>query len=350
MSTGRHEFASDNTAGICPEAWLALKKANAGAASSYGEDDWTARLRARVDELFEHDCGVFLVFNGTAANALALAQITRSYQSVICHEQAHIENDECGACEFYSSGGKLIPTSGSNGKLDLQEVKAALTRQRELHSHQPRVLSLTQATELGTIYTPAEVKNISGFARERDLLVHMDGARFANAVSALSCAPREISWQAGVDVLCLGGTKNGLATGELVIFFNSCQAEQFDYRMKQAGQLASKMRLLAAPWLGLFESGAWLKNAACANTMAKTLGEKLRAAGAKLAWPVEANAVFLRCPAELVERLHSRGWRFHKFIEPDIYRLMCAWSTPLHAVDEFVEAYRAADVCAPAAA
>jgi threonine aldolase len=322
----RQEFASDNTAGICPEAAAALAQANAGSAPSYGDDEWTRRLCDEVRELFEIDCDVFLVFNGTAANALALAQLCQPFHSIICHENAHIENDECGACEFYTGGSKLIPTRGADGKLDLCEVEAALLRQHELHSHRPRVISLTQATEVGTIYTADEIRKISAFAKKRRMLLHMDGARFANAVAAHRCAPREITWQAGVDALSFGGTKNGLAAGELVVFFNKQQSADFDYRAKQGGHLASKMRFLAAPWIALLENDVWLKNAQRANDKALRLADGLRGCGVEIVFPVESNAVFVRLDATIARRLRELGWDFYKFIEPDVYRLMCAWS------------------------
>jgi threonine aldolase len=239
MTASCQEFASDNTAGICPEICAALGEANAGAAASYGDDEWTRRLCNRVRELFEIDCDVFLVFNGTAANALALSQLCQPFHSIICHEHAHIDNDECGACEFYTGGSKLIPTRGAMGKIDLREVEAALTRQHELHSHKPRVISLAQATELGTVYAPDEIREISAFAKKRGMFLHMDGARFANAVATLRCPPKEITWRAGAEVLCFGGTKNGLAAGELVVFFNKERSADFDYRAKQGGHLAA---------------------------------------------------------------------------------------------------------------
>ena len=322
----RQEFASDNTAGICPEAAAALAQANTGSAPSYGDDEWTRRLCDEVRDLFEIDCDVFLVFNGTAANALALAQLCQPFHSIICHENAHIENDECGACEFYTGGSKLIPTRGADGKLDLCEVEAALLRQHELHSHKPRVISLTQVTELGTVYTAGEIRKISAFAKERRMLLHMDGARFANAVAALRCAPREITWQAGVNALSFGGTKNGLAAGELVVFFKKQQSSDFDYRAKQGGHLASKMRFLAAPWLALLENNIWLKNAQRANDTALRLADGLRGCGVEIVFPVESNAVFVRLDATIARRLRELGWDFYKFIEPDVYRLMCAWS------------------------
>jgi threonine aldolase len=336
----RYEFESDNTAAICPEAWAALAEANADGAASYGDDKWTRRVVERVREIFETDCEVFLVFNGTAANALTLAQLCRPFHSVICHERSHIETDECGAPEFFSGGSKLLPTSGANGKLDLAQVEAAIQRelQRGVHAPKPRVISITQSTELGTVYQRDEIERIAEFARGRSLFVHMDGARFANAIAALDCAPKTITWEAGVDSLCFGGTKNGTAAGELVLFFTKELALEFDYRAKQAGQLASKMRFLAAPWAGLLNDSVWLENARRANGRAAVLAEKLTAAaGLQPVFPREASAVFLRMPDQLVAQLHGRGWHFYKFIEPDVYRLMCSWSVTEKDIDDFIE-------------
>jgi len=349
MTERRQEFVSDNTAGLCPEVCVALQDANAGAAASYGDDEWTQRLCDRVRELFEIDCDVFLVFNGTAANALALAQLCQPFHSVICHEYAHIDNDECGACEFYTGGCKLITTHGANGKIGLRDVEAALTRQHELHSHKPRVISLTQATEVGSVYVADEIRAISEFANKRGMFLHMDGARFANAIATLRSAPKEITWRAGVEVLCFGGTKNGLAAGELVVFFNKERSADFDYRAKQGGHLASKMRFLAAPWLALLEDETWLKNARQANEAALKLASGLRSCGAEIVFPVESNAVFSRLDAVVAENLRERGWDFYKFIEPDIYRLMCAWSATEDAISAFLCDFKAARSCASAA-
>ena len=332
MIPPRQEFASDNTAGICPEAAAALAQANADLAPSYGDDEWTCRLCDGVRKLFEINCDVFLVFNGTAANALALAHLCQPFHSIICHENAHIENDECGACEFYTGGSKLISTRGANGKIDLSEVEAALLRQHELHSHKPRVISLTQATELGTVYTADEIRKISAFAKKRGMVLHMDGARFANAVAALRCAPREITWQSGVNALSFGGTKNGLAAGELVIFFKKHDGADFDYRAKQGGHLASKMRFLTAPWIALLENDVWLKNARRANDAALRLANGLRDCGVEIVFPVESNAVFVRLDATSARKLREIGWDFYKFIEPNVYRLMCAWSANDEAI------------------
>ncbi len=323
-----HEFASDNTIGICPEALAALEEANHGAAESYGDDEWMRRLRELVRDIFETDCESYLAFNGTAANALALAHLCQSFHSVVCHQQAHIQTDECGAPEFFTCGSKLLLVGGAAGKIDLDEVESVIAHQPELHAHKPRAVSITQATELGTVYTRDEIDAITALARKREMFLHMDGARFANAVATLKCGPKEITWQRGVDVLCFGGTKNGLAAGELVIFFNKELAREFDYRLKQGGQLASKMRFLAAPWLGLLSKGVWLKNANHANTMARRLAERLRTdAHSEIVFPTQANAVFVRLSGSFAQKLRARCWHFYKFVEPDIYRLMCSWAT-----------------------
>ena len=336
MTKQRHEFASDNTAPICPEVCHAIEKANRGAAPSYGEDGWTAQLQERTRDLFEVDCESFLVFNGTAANALALAQLCQPFHSVVCHEHAHIETDECGAPEFFS-GSKLLLVPGDQGKIDLAKAKSVISRQPELHAQKPRVISFAQATELGTVYQRDEIRALSEFAGERSLFVHMDGARFANAVASLRCAPKEISWQSGVDVLCFGGTKNGLAAGELVVFFKKELAREFDYRIKQAGQLGSKMRFSAAGWLALLENDLWLRNAERANASARRLAQKLRAlTKIDLLFPVEANAIFVRLEDRVAHALQTAGWHFYKFIEPDVYRLMCSWATSERAIEDLV--------------
>jgi len=335
--TGRHEFASDNTAAICPEAWAALEEANASGAPSYGDDRWTARVRDRAREIFEADCDVYFVFNGTAANALALAQVCQSFHGVICHEHAHIQTDECGAPEFFTKGSKLLLIGGPHGKIEIGEAEAVVARKYEPHSHKPRAISIAQATEFGTVYTRNEIAAIADFARTREMFLHMDGARFANAIASLNCAPKAITWEVGVDVLCFGGTKNGTAAGELVIFFNKEISREFDYRVKQAGQLGSKMRFLAAPWLGLLTDDVWLRNAQHANRAAGHLAERLRnEAKIDIVCPVDANAVFARMNERLVRDLHARGWHFYKFVEPHVYRLMCSWSTTEAAISDFI--------------
>src|SRR5437899_2929757 len=334
---GRYEFASDNTAAICPEAWAALEEAKADAVASYGDDRWTARVCDRIREIFETDCDVCFVFNGTAANALALAQLCQSFHSVVCHEYSHIQTDECGAPEFFTKGSKLLLISGANGKIGIGQAENVISSQNELHSHKPRAISIAQATEFGTVYTRDEIAAIAEFARAREMFLHVDGARFANAVASLNCSPRTITWEVGVDVLCFGGTKNGAAVGELVIFFNREVSREFDYRVKQAGQLGSKVRFLAAPWMGLLKGDIWLWNAQQANRAAHELARRLQGnANVEIVFPVEANAVFARMDNELVRGLEARGWRFYKFIEPDVYRLMCSWATTECDIESFI--------------
>src|SRR5437870_3714404 len=337
MIVERHQFASDNTASICPEAWAALHAANTDYAAAYGEDRWTGRVCDRIREIFETDCDVYFVFTGTAANSLALAQMCQSFRGIICHQNAHIQTDECGGPEFFTGGSKLLLVGGENGKIDIGQAKALLMRRNELHSHKLAVMSIAQATEFGTVYTRDEIAAITALARANELFVHMDGARFANAIASLNCAPRTITWEIGVDVLCFGGTKNGTAAGELVIFFNKEISREFGYRLKQAGQLGSKIRFLAAPWLGLLTNGVWLKNAQHANGAARRLADRLQnEAKIDIVFPVEANLVFVRMNEPSVRDLHARGWHFYKFIEPDVHRLMCSWSTTDREISDFI--------------
>ncbi len=263
------QFASDNYAGICPEAWGAMAEANQGHTTSYGDDPWTERASNAFRDLFEADCEVFLVFNGTAANSLALASLCQSYHGVICADSAHVETDECGAPEFFSNGSKLLVAHSADGKLTPAAIRELATKRQDIHYPKPRVVTVTQSTEMGRVYSLAELGAIAEECKAHGLYLHMDGARFANAVESLGCSAAEVSWKSGVDVLCFGGTKNGMAVGEAVLFFDRKLAADFDYRCKQAGQLASKMRFLAAPWVGLLESGAWLRNAEHANRCAR---------------------------------------------------------------------------------
>ena len=321
------QFASDNTSGICPEAWSAMESANAGFVASYGEDPYTAEASNLFRELFETDCDVYFVFNGTAANSLALATLSQSYHSVICHETAHIETDECGAPEFFSNGTKLLTAPGAHGKLDLFEAERIVTRRDDVHYPKPRVISITQSTESGTVYGVDEVAALAQLARRYGMHLHMDGARFANAVASTGEAPKAMTWQAGVDVLCFGGTKNGMAVGEAVVFFNRAQSLEFEFRCKQAGQLASKMRFLAAPWAAMLKDGSWLRYAGLANRLAKSLGNALQEIpGIRLLHPVQANAVFAEMPDGYHEALKERGWHYYRFIGGGA-RLMCSWKT-----------------------
>ncbi len=321
------QFASDNYAGICPEAWQALDTANRGHARAYGDDPWTAQAADAFRALFETDCEVYFVFNGTAANSLALASLCQSYHGVICCEQAHVETDECGAPEFFSNGSKLLIAPAIDGKLTLDSIHELATKRQDIHYPKPRVATITQSTETGRVYTLAELRAISDACKAHGLYLHMDGARFANACAGLGCSPAEMTWKSGVDVLCFGGTKNGMAVGEAVLFFDRKLAVDFDYRCKQAGQLASKMRFLSAPWVGMIESGAWLRNAAHANQCARVFAELIKGIpGIRITYPVEANAVFISAPEEVLNRLRDSGWHFYTFIG-GAARFMFSWDS-----------------------
>ena len=343
MTDHTQQFASDNYSGICPEVWAAMAEANRGHERAYGEDSWTARAADRFRQLFETDCEVFFAFNGTAANSLALASLCQSYHSVICSETAHVETDECGAPEFFSNGSKLLTARTLGGKLTAETIREVALKRQDIHYPKPRVVTLTQATEVGTVYRPEEVAAISQVCKELKLNLHMDGARFSNACAFLGCSPAELTWKAGVDVLCFGGTKNGMAVGEAILFFNKDLAEDFDYRCKQAGQLASKMRYLSAPWVGLLQDDAWLRYANHANRCARLLAELVAdVPGVSLMFPVEANGVFLQLSETAIERLRAWGWRFYTFIGAGGARFMCSWDTEEARVRELAADIRKA--------
>ena len=346
MSTHPQQFASDNYAGICPEAWLAMERANSGSAIAYGEDEWTLKASNAFRALFETDCEVFFVFNGTAANSLALASLCQSYHSVICSSSAHVETDECGAPEFFSNGSKLLVAPSPTGKLTPEAVRSLANSRSDIHFPKPRVVTLTQTTETGQVYAVEEIRALADACRSLGLKLHMDGARFAQACATLGCAPADITWRAGVDVLCFGGAKNGLAVGEAVIFFDTALAQDFDYRCKQAGQLAAKMRFLSAPWVGMLESGAWLSNARHANACAARLASSIEGLpGVELMFPVQANAVFLRAHDALLEALRQRNWRFYTFIG-GAARFMFAWDSDVERVDRLAQDIREASLLA----
>jgi len=335
-SPNKRQFASDNYAGICPEAFASMAEANQGHAVSYGDDPWTEKAADLIREVFETQCEVFFVFNGTAANSLSLASLCQSYHSILCHETAHVEVAECGAPEFFANGTKVLLLPGANGKIDPATIDRMVNKRTDIHYPKPRAISLTQATEVGTVYSVDELKAVTDTARRFGLRVQMDGARFANAVAALGVSPKQITWQAGVDVLCFGGTKNGIAVGDAVVFFNLELAREFDYRCKQAGQLASKMRFLAAPWVGMLKDDAWLHHARHANDMARRLDAAIRGLpGAKVQFPCQTNSVFVRLPERVITEMHQRGWLFYTHVSQDDCRLMCSWDTTEADVNAF---------------
>jgi threonine aldolase len=340
-------FASDNAYGVWPEMLAALARANEGAVPSYGDDEITARVRAKLAEVFAHDVIVHPVVTGTAANALALATIVPPHGAVLCHRESHIARDECGAPEFFSHGAKLVEIDGEDAKLTPAALEANLAHFQKgfVHHSQPKAVSITQATELGTAYTPDEIAAIAKLAHAHDMKVHMDGARFANALVHLGCTPAEATWRAGVDVLSFGATKNGALAAEAVIFFHEADAADFEYRRKKSGHLLSKMRFVSAQLDAYLDSNLWLKRAAHANALARRLAEGLgEIPGAELAHPVEANAVFVRLPDAAIARLREAGARFYDWSPPaggrTLVRLVLSFATPERDVAKFLNIAR----------
>ena len=340
-------FTSDNCAGAWPEILAAIAGAADGAAPSYGDDDITARLRAAFCALFEREVAVFPVISGTAANALALATLVPPHGAVVCHAESHIAVDECGAPEFFSHGAKLVGLEGKDAKLAPGDVENALSHFRKgfVHNVQPWALSLTQSTELGTVYTPQEIAALSALARRHGMKVHMDGARFANAIAHLKCKPADATWRAGVDVLSFGATKGGAIGAEAVVFFNPAEAADFEYRRKKAGHLISKMRFVSAQLEAYLAEDRWLRRAADANARAKRLADGLaQVKGVEIAHPVQSNAVFARLPDAIVARLREAGGGFYDWTPPangkTLIRLVTSFATPDADIARFVEIAR----------
>jgi threonine aldolase len=338
-------FASDNVTGASPAVMDALLAANRGAAMPYGADPWTTRVQDRLREIFEHsELLAFPVATGTAANALALACLTPPYGAVYCHRQAHINVDECGAPELYTGGAKLVPLDGQGAKLTPEAILAAATGGGVVHHVQPSAVSVTQATEAGCVYRPEEVAAVAEACRARGLKLHMDGARFANAVAALDVPPAEVTWKAGVQVLSFGATKNGCLAAEAVVFFEPALAETFAFHRKRSGHLVSKGRMLAAQLDAYLGDELWLRNARHANAMARRLAEGLAALpGAEVLHPVEANEVFTRLPAAATEAMKAAGAVFYDgYFGAGTQRFVCAWNTPEAEVDALLSAAAAA--------
>jgi len=347
-------FCSDNTAGVSPEIMEALAAANTGAAMPYGNDDWTRRLETRLADLFEHEVAAFPVATGTAANALALATVAPPFGAIYCHRNAHIEEDECGAPELMTGGAKLATLPGDHGRIDAAALAAALDGAGTgvVHHVQPAAVSLTQATEAGTVYRPDEIAAIAEVAHGHSLTLHMDGARFANAMVRLACSPAEATWRAGVDVLCLGATKNGAMAAEVVMFFDPALAQTFGFRRKRAGHLFSKMRFVSAQLHAWLADDLWLRNAAHANRLATRLAEGLEPLpGAALLHPVEANEVFVTLPAPVLDALRADGFAFYPWGDAaaSSIRLVVPFDMPETAVDRFLEVAADASRAAPAA-
>jgi threonine aldolase len=341
-------FASDNAAGVAPEILAAIARANDGAASAYGQDALTRRVERRFADVFGRDLAVFLVPTGTAANALALAHFSPPWGAVLCHALAHIATSECGAPEFYGCGLKLVELAAGADRIGAAALERVLARGQWGGPHHlaPAVLSLTQASEAGTVYRVEEVRELAAIAHRHGLAVHMDGARFANALARLDATPAEATWKAGVDVLSLGATKGGALAAEAVILFDPARAGGMAERRKRAGQLLSKHRFVAAQFEAYFADGLWLRLARHANAMATRLGERLTAAGLRPVWPVEANEVFVVVTLAAHERLQAAGANYYVWgadigqAEPAcdgvLVRLVTSFATREAEVDRFV--------------
>jgi threonine aldolase len=344
-------FASDNAAGIAAPILEAIGRANTGYALSYGNDDCTKRVEKKFAEIFEHEVAVFLVPTGTAANALALGHLTPPWGAVLCHEGAHIATDECGAPEFFGGGTKLVGLTGDGAKVSADTLRAALEQGAwgGPHHVSPSVLSLSQATECGTIYRVAEVKELADIAHARGVAVHMDGARLGNALARMNVSLAEITWKAGVDVLSFGATKGGAMGAEAMIFFDPKRGANMQDRRKRGAALLSKLRFIAVQMEAYLESDLWLKLARHANDMADALAAGLTAAGAKPAWPVDANEVFAPLTVEADQRLKAAGAMYHPWPSAGLnigagkvlVRLVTSFQTTKEDVDKFLATMRA---------
>ncbi len=342
------EFASDNTGPAHAEVLRALAAANEGAAAGYGADRWTQGVVERIRTIFEApEAAVHLVATGTAANSLALATLGQPWQTVFCTEMAHIHEDECNAPEFFTGGAKLTPLPAPDAKLRPETLRAAMLREetRGVHGPQRGPVSITQATEKGTVYSVAEVAALSAVAREFGQKLHMDGARFANALVATDASPAEMTWRAGVDALSFGGTKNGLLGVEAVVLFDPAHSWEFELRRKRSAHLFSKHRYLAAQMLAYLDGDLWLRSARAANAHLARLVAGLRdLPDCELAWEPQANLVFLRLPRRVHARLQGAGAHYYLWDgdlegdpdEPILARLVCDWSTPPQSVDRFL--------------
>ncbi len=330
-------FASDNNSGIHPEIFKAIAEANSGHVIAYGDDPYTEKAITLFKNHFGGECEVFFVLTGTGANVLGLSAITKPYNAIICAETAHIAVDECGAPERFT-GCKLISIQTGNGKLNPSMIIPYLHSVGFEHHVQPHVISISQSTELGTVYSLAEVKELADFAHNNNMFLHMDGARLANAVVTLNCSFSEITRLVGVDVLSFGGTKNGLLFGEAVIFFNAKLAEDFKYIRKQGMQLASKMRFISAQFIPYFEKEIWKTNASHANHMARLLYEKLKVIpGVSITQPIESNGVFAIIPEQAIEQLQKKYFFYIWNYETNEIRLMTSFDTQEKDIADFVE-------------
>ena len=333
-------FASDNNAGVHPDILKAIGAANHGHVVGYGDDAYTQSAQKLFKKQLGQDIEVFFVFNGTGANCLSLKSLTNSYHAVVCAEAAHIYVDECGAPEKFTSC-KLVPLPAKNGKLTVQAVQSAYHGVGDEHHVQPKVISITQATEVGTVYRPNEVRALADFAHQHGMFLHVDGARIANAVAALGLTLRQSTRDLGIDVLSFGATKNGALGAEAVVFFNPELASNFKFYRKQGMQLASKMRFIAAQFEALFTNELWLQNARHANRMAQLLKREIsKIPQVKIIYNVEANGVFAQIPRKAIAKLQKRYFFYVWNEAQSVVRWMCSWDTTIDDVKQFAEFLR----------
>ena len=331
-------FSSDNVTGACPEVMDAIVAANDGIVESYGNDKWSLNLQKKLSEIFETDVVVFPVVSGTAANALALSVLSPAFGKIFCNELSHINTDECGAPEFFSGGAKLVTMSSEDGKINAKDLSQNIRGTGIVHLAQPAAVSITQACETGTVYQLEEIKSIAETAHEHGLKVHMDGARFANAIVSLDVSPAEMTWKSGIDVLSFGGTKNGCLTAEAVVFFKPELVGNFPYLHKRSGQLLSKMRFVSAQLEAYISNDVWLRNARNANNMAKLLSEGLaKFPEIKLAYTTQSNEVFVHLPSSTINLLNAKGYNVSEDeLDGKSVRFVTAWNTVSDDIDKLI--------------
>ena len=346
-------FASDNHYGVHPRILESLAEANTGSAMAYGGDDWSKKSEEKLSKVFEKEIRVFWVTTGTAANGLSLSAITPPYGAVLCHSEAHIIGDECNSAEFFTAGAKIIGLQGPDGKITAAMLEKCLKGFiRGERDPKPKAVSITNATELGTVYSAAEILAISRLIKPRGMKLHMDGSRFANAVAGLGCSPAELTWKAGIDLMSFGATKNGALLLDAVIFFDLQVAEDFAHRRVRAGQQVSKARYLGAQMAAYLQDGLWLDNARRANALARKLAEGLRQSSTvRVAHPVEANMVYAIMPRGLYDQLIASGIKFYPKMANEligqikdneiVVRLVLSFATPEDDVDRLLELVRA---------
>ena len=338
----RVKFASDNVAGACPEVLEAILKANDGDSTPYGNDQISSDLQNKFSEIFEKEVIVFPIASGTAANALALATMTPSFGNVYCHRLSHINTDECGAPEFYTGGAKLVNLQGINGKIIAEELNESISGKGIVHHTQPSSVSITQVCETGEVYQLDEIKKISEVAHKHNLNMHMDGARFANALVSLNTTPAEMTWKSGIDVLSFGATKNGCLAAEAIIFFKKELVGNLGFLMKRAGHLLSKMRFVSAQLDAYISNDVWLNNAKHSNEMGKKLSDGLAKHNSiEIAYPTEANEVFAKLPRDIIDHLNSEGYIINEDeLDGKAVRFVAAWNTQASDVESFLDSIK----------